>query len=72
MSNGKKRTMTIHFVNGGKATFEFPATEDQYTAAGRIEDILKANQIILELEEKAASHICVGTPYILWSLANVL
>ena len=53
MGNIEKRTMTIHFVNGKEIKFEFPPKEDQYSIGALIQEALKANQILLELEDRA-------------------
>ena len=45
--------MTIHFVNGKKIKFEYPPKEDQYSVGAFTQEALKANQILLELGDRA-------------------
>jgi hypothetical protein len=50
MNEKDKRTMIIHFSDGSKKLFEFPApvADSDATLASRLKDALDARQLILE------------------------
>ena len=52
MKEETKAEVTILYTNGTKQKFEFPRQEDTYNIAARIHEALKANQILLELEDR--------------------
>lgn len=55
MSDENRGIMTIRYVNGTEQKFEYARFKDDSSissAASRIQDILKANQILFELEDR--------------------
>lgn len=55
MSDENRGIMTIRYVNGTEQKFEYARLKDDsdiLSAASRIQDMLKANQILLELENR--------------------
>ncbi len=55
MSDENRGIMTIRYVNGTEQKFEYARLKDDSSiasAASRIQDMLKANQILLELEDR--------------------
>ncbi len=55
MSDENRGIMTIRYVNGTEQKFEYARFKDDSSiasAASRIQDMLKANQILLELEDR--------------------
>lgn len=55
MSDENRGIMTIRYVNGTEQKFEyvrFKNESDILSGASRIQDMLKANQILLELEDR--------------------
>jgi len=55
MSDENRGIMTIRYVNGTEQKFEYARFKDDSSissAASRIHDMLKANQILFELEDR--------------------
>lgn len=52
MSDTSKGMMTIRYVNGNENRFEFTRVDDTMNVATRIKEVLSANQIMLELEDR--------------------
>ena len=55
MSDENRGIMTIRYVNGTEQKFEYARFKDNsdiLSAASRIQDMLKANQILFELEDR--------------------
>jgi len=55
MSDENRGIMTIRYVNGTEQKFEYARLKDDsdiLSAASRIQDMLKANQILFELEDR--------------------
>ncbi len=55
MSDENRGIMTIRYVNGTEQKYEYARFKDDsdiLSAASRIQDMLKANQILLELEDR--------------------
>ncbi len=55
MSDENRGIMTIRYVNGTEQKFEYARFKDDssiLSAASRIQDMLKANQILFELEDR--------------------
>ena len=52
MNDGAKGILTIRYMNGTKQKFEYTRTEDALNVASRIQDVLKGNQLLLELEDR--------------------
>jgi hypothetical protein len=49
---GDKGVLSVYFANGKVQWFEFTRAEDTANIGSRIQDILKSNQLILDLEDK--------------------
>ncbi len=49
MNDGTKGTLTIRYINGTEQRFEYPRLEETYNIVGRMQEILKSNQALLEL-----------------------
>jgi hypothetical protein len=52
MIDKAKSTLTIRFVNGSEQRFEFTRLEESLSVAQRFQDVLSANQLLLELEDR--------------------
>ncbi|MBW1749100.1 MAG: hypothetical protein JRJ37_00065 [Deltaproteobacteria bacterium] len=52
MNNETKGTLIIQYVNGTEQKFEFDRLEDDSSVVSRVQELLSANQIILELEDR--------------------
>ncbi len=52
MNDGAKGTLTIRYMNGTEQKFEYTRTEDALNVASRIQEVLKGNQVLLELEDR--------------------
>lgn len=52
MNDGTKGTLTIRYNNGNVQKFEYARMEDASSAASRIQEVLKGNQVLLELEDR--------------------
>ncbi len=52
MNDGAKGILTIRYMNGTEQKFEYTRTEDALNVASRIQDVLKGNQLLLELEDR--------------------
>lgn len=54
MDEGRKGTMTIHFMDGTKQNFEYTRLDDKmrYSAGAIIQEALNANQLIIAMEDK--------------------
>jgi len=53
MNDQEKVTLTIQYVTGSVQKFEYPRQEDTFNVATRIQEMSKANFLILELADKA-------------------
>ena len=52
MSTGDKSIMTIRKVADTEQKFEITQQKDEFGLAGDIDEILKQNQLVIELEDK--------------------
>jgi hypothetical protein len=52
MNEGTMGCMVIRYVNGNEQRFEFERQEDALNIASRIKEVLSADQLMLELEDK--------------------
>jgi hypothetical protein len=51
-SMGAKGVLSVYFTNGKVQWFEFTRAEDTANVGSRIQEIMKSNQLILDLEDK--------------------
>ncbi len=47
-----KGVLSVYYTNGKVQWFEFTRAEDTANIGSRIQDIMKSNQLILDLEDK--------------------
>ena len=52
MNEGTTGCMVIRYVNGNEQRFEFERQEEALNIASQIKELLSANQLILELEDR--------------------
>ena len=52
MNDGAKGILTILYVNGTEQKFEYTRAEDVLNLTTRMQEILKADQIMIELEDR--------------------
>lgn len=52
MSTGDKAVMTIKSLDGSEQKFEVTQQKEEFSLAGRIEEVLKQNQLVIELEDR--------------------
>ncbi len=52
MGDEVKAVLTVRYVDGSEEKFEFSRRADDLSSAGRIQEALSANQILLELEDR--------------------
>lgn len=52
MNDEAKGILTITYVNGTVQKFEYTRMEDASSVASRIQEALKGNQILLEMEDR--------------------
>jgi len=52
MNDEAKGILTIRYVNGNEEKFEYTPMEDTLNIASQVQEFLKGNQILLELEDR--------------------
>lgn len=52
MNDEAKGILTIKYNNGNVQKFEYARTEDALNVVSRMQEVLKANQVLLELEDR--------------------
>lgn len=52
MIDKAKGALTIRYVNGSEQKFEFTRLEESLSVGESIQDVLSANQLLLELEDR--------------------
>ncbi|UCB48194.1 MAG: hypothetical protein JSW56_13735 [Deltaproteobacteria bacterium] len=52
MNQGTMGCMVIRYINGNEQRFEFERQEEALNIASQIKDLLSANQLMLELEDR--------------------
>lgn len=52
MNDEAKGVLTIRYMNGNEQKFEYDRTEDELNLASKIQELLRGNQVLLELEDR--------------------
>ena len=52
MNDETKGILTVRYVNGNEEKFEYTRMEDTLNIASQVQEFLKGNQILLELEDR--------------------
>ncbi len=53
MSDEKKGTITITYLDGTEQVFRYDRKGDEYTAGGQIKEAMKERMLILDLDDRA-------------------
>ena len=52
MNAEAKRVMTVTYADGSEQKFEITQQKEEFTLARHIDDMLKQNQLVLEIEDR--------------------